>query len=168
MPDLRVLPQETVGHGLAAREGFLHVQNHAIQQCRLELKLFEEFNYLGILLHKGRGCADRQPGCQKVGRTQLAFAAYDSVPTSLIKWILLDFVELVLGHQARRLPVIKQQGPALVVCRTDGRIQRRARACPKIGRSEEHTSELQSLMRISYAVFCLKKKTTQYKQQHTK
>src|SRR3546814_8556207 len=29
---------------------------------------------------------------------------------------------------------------------------------PVIGRSEEHTSELQSLMRISYAVFCLKKK----------
>src|SRR3546814_2386556 len=29
-------------------------------------------------------------------------------------------------------------------------------------RSEEHTSELQSLMRISYAVFCLKKKTTYY------
>src|SRR3546814_9935094 len=29
----------------------------------------------------------------------------------------------------------------------------------KISRSEEHTSELQSLMRISYAVFCLKKKT---------
>src|SRR3546814_10521217 len=39
------------------------------------------------------------------------------------------------------------------------------------GRSEEHTSELQSLMRISYAVFCLKKKTnnTNYcpKQPHT-
>src|SRR3546814_6267337 len=32
-------------------------------------------------------------------------------------------------------------------------------------RSEEHTSELQSLMRISYAVFCLKKKT---RQQHKK
>src|SRR3546814_10612526 len=33
-----------------------------------------------------------------------------------------------------------------------------------ISRSEEHTSELQSLMRISYAVFCLKKKkTTQQK-----
>src|SRR3546814_3648902 len=32
---------------------------------------------------------------------------------------------------------------------------------PEIGiRSEEHTSELQSLMRISYAVFCLKKKTS--------
>src|SRR3546814_3398826 len=34
---------------------------------------------------------------------------------------------------------------------------------PYSGRSEEHTSELQSLMRISYAVFCLKKKTTPHK-----
>src|SRR3546814_1885807 len=38
-------------------------------------------------------------------------------------------------------------------------------------RSEEHTSELQSLMRISYAVFCLKKKinhnTITYKQEYT-
>src|SRR3546814_8051119 len=32
---------------------------------------------------------------------------------------------------------------------------------PIVRRSEEHTSELQSLMRISYAVFCLKKKTPQ-------
>src|SRR3546814_1843734 len=30
----------------------------------------------------------------------------------------------------------------------------------EVDRSEEHTSELQSLMRISYAVFCLKQKTT--------
>src|SRR3546814_7172482 len=35
-------------------------------------------------------------------------------------------------------------------------------------RSEEHTSELQSLMRISYAVFCLKKKTTIQQQTHLK
>src|SRR3546814_9659861 len=35
-------------------------------------------------------------------------------------------------------------------------------------RSEEHTSELQSLMRISYAVFCLKKKTTQNTHPKTK
>src|SRR3546814_4055543 len=37
-----------------------------------------------------------------------------------------------------------------------GRPQRKSR---RHGRSEEHTSELQSLMRISYAVFCLKKKS---------
>src|SRR3546814_6772375 len=35
-------------------------------------------------------------------------------------------------------------------------------------RSEEHTSELQSLMRISYAVFCLKKKRTTYINQKNK
>src|SRR3546814_7293231 len=34
----------------------------------------------------------------------------------------------------------------------------------RIVRSEEHTSELQSLMRISYAVFCLKKKTSVIRQ----
>src|SRR3546814_4330615 len=36
---------------------------------------------------------------------------------------------------------------------------RRHPPCLQNARSEEHTSELQSLMRISYAVFCLKKKT---------
>src|SRR3546814_8773064 len=52
--------------------------------------------------------------------------------------------------------------------------RRRAACRPPIPiRSEEHTSELQSLMRISYAVFCLKKKSTitepksQYEQTYT-
>src|SRR3546814_5661148 len=35
-------------------------------------------------------------------------------------------------------------------------------ACPGVHRSEEHTSELQTLMRISYAVFCLTKTTNTY------
>src|SRR3546814_2949352 len=35
-----------------------------------------------------------------------------------------------------------------------------------VARSEEHTSELQSLMRISYAVFCLKKTNTQQQTSH--
>src|SRR3546814_7041999 len=35
-----------------------------------------------------------------------------------------------------------------------------------LDRSEEHTSELQSLMRISYAVFCLKKNNTTYTNEH--
>src|SRR3546814_10327592 len=42
------------------------------------------------------------------------------------------------------------------------------REIPRGARSEEHTSELQSLMRISYAVFCLKKKKKdQYHTYHT-
>src|SRR3546814_2231313 len=42
-----------------------------------------------------------------------------------------------------------------------GHPQRPRRAGREPARSEEHTSELQSLMRISYAVFCLKKKKSQ-------
>src|SRR3546814_8068328 len=45
---------------------------------------------------------------------------------------------------------------ALLICRVW--IRPFARTPHGTGRSEEHTSELQSLMRISYAVFCLKKK----------
>src|SRR3546814_2101847 len=40
----------------------------------------------------------------------------------------------------------------------EGQAGRSFRVNCRMGRSEEHTSELQSLMRISYAVFCLKKK----------
>src|SRR3546814_6480146 len=40
----------------------------------------------------------------------------------------------------------------------DARCRNRNAAARNAGRSEEHTSELQSLMRISYAVFCLTKK----------
>src|SRR3546814_1767266 len=42
-------------------------------------------------------------------------------------------------------------------------VHRRAERIGEEGRSEEHTSELQSLMRISYAVFCLKKKNKKTK-----
>src|SRR3546814_4733609 len=44
----------------------------------------------------------------------------------------------------------------------------RSRASMVEGRSEEHTSELQSLMRISYAVFCLQKQTQKLKHHNIK
>src|SRR3546814_3663624 len=50
-------------------------------------------------------------------------------------------------------------GTGIVAARADRWAEARsARSRRGAGRSEEHTSELQSLMRISYAVFCLKKK----------
>src|SRR3546814_3056613 len=64
-----------------------------------------------------------------------------------------------------------RRGAAIVVRRPVRRYRaRRARLrlCRGAGgRSEEHTSELQSLMRISYAVFCLKKKKTYNNSTHT-
>src|SRR3546814_4513679 len=73
----------------------------------------------------------------------------------------------MVGSKLERYPLfgpflLKEKEPSL--CRDIHRLQSREprhhwrmRNCAR--RSEEHTSELQSLMRISYAVFCLKKKT---------
>src|SRR3546814_9137785 len=60
-------------------------------------------------------------------------------------------------------------GPVLVEARIVvdvGELEVLARAQAQAQRSEEHTSELPSLMRISYAVFCLKKKQTQKTKLH--
>src|SRR3546814_7588861 len=54
-------------------------------------------------------------------------------------------------------PEQRKAGDQRLPHRADLRIERLARLRDLV-RSEEHTSELQSLMRISYAVFCLKKK----------
>src|SRR3546814_8194516 len=63
--------------------------------------------------------------------------------------------------------------PTRPSCQSAGRMARadpsplRGRGYGGLARSEEHTSELQSLMRISYAVFCLKKKKRPYIQPTT-
>src|SRR3546814_10060681 len=60
----------------------------------------------------------------------------------------------------------REQGTAVATCarprshRARRGTRSRCSSSASAPRSEEHTSELQSLMRISYAVFCLKKKTT--------
>src|SRR3546814_8630753 len=59
--------------------------------------------------------------------------------------ILANAVKVTLGPKGRNVVLDKSFGAPRIS--KDG-----------VTRSEEHTSELQSLMRISYAVFCLKKK----------
>src|SRR3546814_7229357 len=83
-----------------------------------------------------------------------------------------DGFERLLSGERRTGRGAFDQGVAIGVRAGDGE-HRRSRPCRDHvsghvergyaagGRSEEHTSELQSLMRISYAVFCLKKKKQQ-------
>src|SRR3546814_5783367 len=59
------------------------------------------------------------------------------------------------ADRTRRAAAVRRPAPDLLRARGLRPVQR-----PDPRRSEEHTSELQSLMRISYAVFCLKKKKT--------
>src|SRR3546814_2640631 len=76
---------------------------------------------------------------------------------------------LVFKQRARDLvrPHVAQRDHHLQVLER-GRVEllQRRRRVGLLQRSEEHTSELQSLMRISYAVFCLKKKKTRDKQKN--
>src|SRR3546814_10407517 len=104
------------------------------------------------------------------------FAPY-KLPT-LVKPEEIDFstIDVVFGclpHAASAELLSKVEGPRIVDLSADFRLTDpavyaewygNAHPAPALlteavyGRSEEHTSELQSLMRISYAVFCLKKK----------
>src|SRR3546814_2376068 len=65
-------------------------------------------------------------------------------------------------HVIGRIHLHQRPNQMAVAPRRRGARQRLAFAVGQ--RSEEHTSELQSLMRISYAVFCLKKKTNAHKE----
>src|SRR3546814_1529172 len=62
---------------------------------------------------------------------------------------------IITAYSDRTFTSITKSTPATVLLKKAAGITSGSK------RSEEHTSELQSLMRISYAVFCLKKKKTQ-------
>src|SRR3546814_6257763 len=57
-----------------------------------------------------------------------------------------------------RSPTVREKLSGKGPCRHHAQRAQSSRSSRCRGRSEEHTSELQSLMRISYAVFCLKNK----------
>src|SRR3546814_2128312 len=71
-----------------------------------------------------------------------------------------------LAQALRRVAEIGEQGFDRIACGRLRATRRSFEPAPSHGpfrtRSEEHTSELQSLMRISYAVFCLKTKKNTY------
>src|SRR3546814_5621040 len=74
--------------------------------------------------------------------------------TTLFRSNVLEALS-VRGACSSRAGASSASNSAVSACRSWGRS---TTATPSACRSEEHTSELQSLMRISYAVFCLKKK----------
>src|SRR3546814_3902792 len=74
----------------------------------------------------------------------LGYGPFSLQPSELAKLTVLLFVADLLARRAAWM----------------GDVRLTLRPAATVFRSEEHTSELQSLMRISYAVFCLKKKNT--------
>src|SRR3546814_10176136 len=101
--------------------------------------------------------ARRSAGCGRVEIVAEPVVVVDHVGDHLVGIVAEDIVLPAALRQEHLCPVIA----AHLAFPTGGIGQRE-------GRSEEHTSELQSLMRISYAVFCLKKKKTKHTQKKNK
>src|SRR3546814_9265629 len=101
------------------------------------------------------------------GATAEVVPDYHCVKEAIFPFAKFQGVDPILG------PEMRSTGEVMGVGRSFGAAFARAQEAAGIRRSEEHTSELQSLMRISYAVFCLKKKTytrkthKSYTQQYT-
>src|SRR3546814_4470460 len=89
----------------------------------------------------------------RLWRRIAAFAgARAAIPTLIVAaialgWALIMYPKLTIGDQQVGVPELRPDSRYNVASRVIGQ-----------NRSEEHTSELKSLIRISYAVFCLKKK----------
>src|SRR3546814_2093534 len=101
---------------------------------------------------------------------------------TLFPYTTLFRSQLNFGSGSKILPAAKRWGggpprsapPSALRAATSPWHRHKEDHCPQpphrtrpADRSEEHTSELQSLMRISYAVFCLKKKTKTHETYHT-
>src|SRR3546814_9064071 len=93
------------------------------------------------------------------GYSVIFFLMIRRPPRSTRTDTLFPYTTLFRSTTGRRTP--PASGPRRGRCASS-----RCWRAASISRSEEHTSELQSLMRISYAVFCLKKKKTAKKPSH--
>src|SRR3546814_6353287 len=96
-------------------------------------------------VEEGRvGDVGRDPGIELVG---------DGPPPGRLAVVAREARGAVLLGVDEVMPDVAGDDPAVA----EAELVLEVEAGLRLGRSEEHTSELQSLMRISYAVFCLKK-----------
>src|SRR3546814_8153560 len=106
-----------------------------------------------VYVHVGEGRLDVEPGGDRGRRFHLDPSAPDAGTVDVGEAFDIEIDEVFE-------PALEERGPKLAG--TDALLH--ADGESSAARSEEHTSELQSLMRISYAVFCLKKKKQKTKQ----
>src|SRR3546814_8639389 len=139
-----------------------------VQTCALpiSLKLIETSPMLG---HRGCRLGITYPGIYEMQARAIfeAVAAVQKetgetvVPEVMIPLISVKKEFEVLRELVDKVAEAVRRSEGVAIDYLVGTMIELPRACLRAAeiRSEEHTSELQSLMRISYAVFCLKKKT---------
>src|SRR3546814_8468844 len=110
-------------------------------------------------MHASKGCATARTIAQairlKPRGAREAVSVNASVNTGSRATVWIRPAALMVRKTSAKIAMIAK---APMSARVSRRAKRTKMTKEKNWRSEEHTSELQSLMRISYAVFCLKKK----------
>src|SRR3546814_7025242 len=95
-------------------------------------------------------------------RANAAIEGLDLAPMSVADVLTPEILRIVIDVQhEQQCKRAVERGEAVIPSKKSGTLKNTVahfKAMATDLRSEEHTSELQSLMRISYAVFCLKKK----------
>src|SRR3546814_1842924 len=104
----------------------------------------------GVRVPNGDWIAEGRQGLTICDATSAVFAM--ALPWDRLDVVTWSWQKVLGGEGAHGMLVLSPRAVARLESYTP------AWPLPKLFRSEEHTSELQSLMRISYAVFCLKKK----------
>src|SRR3546814_5143688 len=122
-----------------------------VAACTIPVALADPRANAATVLAEARACHDE--GVAVAVFPELCLTGY-SVDDLFLQDVLLETVQEALGEiveaSLELLPVLVVVAPVVHGTRV-------LNCAVVIHRSEEHTSELQSLMRISYAVFCLKK-----------
>src|SRR3546814_6389164 len=110
----------------------------------------------------------RSGACRSIAITEIEHPVFAiKITVGDFPAILIDKREISANLRSRQRRFVTRR---LIPLRPTGNQREKCEKSERKKRSEEHTSELQSLMRISYAVFCLKKKKKHNKlniQKHT-
>src|SRR3546814_9045793 len=108
-----------------------------------------------VLLEVGQAAAVTYAVADAAVAGVVAAVELRNLPVALLRCERVAVQNAKTSHE--KMLVAPSLGPSSLAACEDGK----ASSFGRMGRSEEHTSELQSLMRISYAVFCLKKKNAE-------
>src|SRR3546814_3314884 len=134
----------------------MRISDWSSDVCSSDLVLFAEQRVrLGDLEGKVNGLAELQAVAADFSPEYVA--AFCDIPPARIRLLAREISEARTAAIYGRIGLCTQRFGSLASWLTDA-IAILTGNMGKPGRSEEHTSELQSLMRNSYAVFCLKKK----------
>src|SRR3546814_398800 len=129
----------------------------------VNLTRFEDVENAVLVVHSYAGTI--APGILAEAGDRISHVVYIDAIVPRAGESVVEALGFMSPEQAAGIRALHARGEGPVGAGVPEQVRRMAEIEPQRMRSEEHTSELQSLMRISYAVFCLKKKKRNRREQ---